>query len=124
VDISHEWGSDLLIGPTGDFVTVTGVERGQQRLLRRLLTSPGDYIWHPDYGAGLARFIGQPGNTLQIRAVIRSQIFKEAAVAHTPEPVIDVQLSPEGAIGTAYVHIRYVDVPTGQTQTLSFSMSA
>ena len=124
MDISHEWGSDLLIGPTGDFVTVTGVERGQQRLLRRLLTSPGDYIWHPDYGAGLARFIGQPGNTLQIRAVIRSQIFKEAAVAHTPEPVIDVQLSPEGAIGTAYVHIRYVDVPTGQTQTLSFSMSA
>ena len=124
MDISHQWGADLLIGSTGDLVTVTGVQRGQQRLLRRLLTSPGDYIWHPDYGAGLARFIGQPGNALQIRAVIRSQIFKEVAVARTPEPVIDVQFSPAGAVGAAYVHIRYVDAPTGQTQTLFFSVSA
>jgi len=123
VDISHQWGSDFLIGPTGDLVTATGVQRGQQRLLRRLVTSPGDYIWHPDYGAGLARFIGQPGDALQIRAVIRSQIFKEAAVARLPEPVIDVQFSPAGAVGTVYVHIRYVDAPTGQTQVLSFSVS-
>ena len=124
MDISHQWGADLLIGPTGDLVTVTGVQRGQQRLLRRLLTSPGDYIWHPDYGAGLARFIGQPGDALQIRAVIRSQIFKEAAVARTPEPVIDVQFSPAGAVGTVYVHIRYVDATTSRTETLSFSVSA
>lgn len=124
MDMSHQWGSDLVTGPTGDLATVTGVQRGQQRLLRRLLTSPGDYIWHPDYGAGLARFIGQPGNVLQIRAVIRSQIFKEAAVARTPEPVIDVEFSPSGAVGTVYVHIRYVDAPTRETQTLSFSVSA
>ena len=68
--------------------------------------------------------IGQPGNALQIRAVIRSQIFKEAMVARTPEPVIDVLVSPAGAAGTVYVHIRYVDAPSGETQTLSFSVSA
>ena len=123
MDISHLWGSDLAAGPTGDLAPATGAQRGQQRVLRRLLTSPGDYVWQPSYGAGLARFIGQPGNETQIRAVIRGQIFKEAAVARTPEPVIDVTFSPAGATGTVYVHIRYVDAPSGETQLLSFSVS-
>ncbi len=123
-DIAHQWGSDLTISSTGDLAAVSGASLAQQRILRRLLTSPGDYIWQLDYGAGLARFIGQPGNALQIRAVVRSQIFKEASVARTPEPVIDVNFGPVGATGTAYVHIRYVDATSGQTQLLSFSVSA
>lgn len=93
-DAFHQWGSDLALGPTGDVASVSGQLLGQQRVLRRLLTNPGDYIWQLDYGAGLARFIGQPVNPLQISAVVRSQIFKEAAVARQPEPLIDVQVSP------------------------------
>src|SRR3954469_9680632 len=122
-DASHQWGSDLVLGPTGDVASVSGQLLGQQRVLRRLLTSPGDYIWQLDYGAGLARFIGQPANPLQIRAIIRSQIFKEAAVARQPEPVIDVQVAPGGAAGTVYVYIRYVDAESSTTQALSFSVS-
>jgi phage baseplate assembly protein W len=123
-DAFHQWAGDLAIGPTGDIETVSGSLLGQQRLLRRLLTNPGDYIWQLDYGAGLARFIGQPANPLQIRAVIRSQIFKETAVARQPEPVIDVQIAPGGAAGTLYVYIRYVDAESGQTKALSFSVPA
>ena len=89
-DIFHQWGTDLVIGPTGDIGTIDGSAWGQQRLL----TNPGDYIWQLDYGAGLARFIGQPASPLQIRAIIRSQIFKEASVARQPEPLINVQISP------------------------------
>lgn len=103
-DAYHQWGSDLITSPTGDIGMVSGPMLGQQRVLRRLLTNAGDYIWHLDYGAGLARFIGQPANTLQIKAIIRSQIFKEAAVSRQPEPVIDVQISPGGAAGTVYVY--------------------
>src|SRR6195256_1132934 len=105
-DASHQWGSDLMIGATGDIGTVAGPLLGKQRVLRRLLTNPGDYIWQIDYGAGLARFIGQPTNALQIRAVVRGQIFKEATVARQPEPVIDVEVAPGGAAGTVYVNIR------------------
>jgi hypothetical protein len=115
-DIFHQWGSDLLVGVTGDIATATGTTLGQQRVLRRLLTNPGDYIWQPDYGAGLARFIGQPANVGQIRAVIRSQIFLESSVARSPEPVIDVQVGPS----SIYVHIRYVDADTGETLILQF----
>lgn len=123
-DLSHQWGSDLSVGPTGDLAVATGPALGQQRVLRRLLTNPGEYIWQLDYGAGLARFIGQPANPLQIQALIRSQIFKESAVARTPEPVIDVSVSPAGAAGTLYVYIRYQDASSGQAQVLSFSVGA
>jgi phage baseplate assembly protein W len=120
-DVWHQFGSDLLLGPTGDLAPVSGAALGQQRVLRRLLTNPGDYIWQPGYGAGLARFIGQPARVAQIRAVIRGQIFKEAAVARFPEPAIDVQYDGEG---TVYVHVRYVDAATGETQVLGFSVNA
>ena len=122
-DAWHQFGGDLMVGATGDLAGASGATPGQQRVLRRLLTNPGDYIWQLDYGAGLARFIGRPVNPQQISAVVRSQIFKEAAVARQPEPVIDVQISPGGATGTVYVYIRYVDADSGQTQVLSFSVT-
>ena len=117
-DIFHSFGADLVASPTGDIAPATGAMLGQQRVLRRLLTNPADYIWQQGYGAGLAQFVGQPAATGRIRATIRSQIFKEAAVARTPEPVIDVSFDHAG---TVYVHIRYADAATGQTQLLSFS---
>lgn len=89
-------------------------------MLRRLLTNAGDYIWQLKYGAGLARFVGQPANTRQIRAVIRAQIFQEAVVARVPEPIIAVTINSSG---TVYVEIRYVDADTGQVQVLSFSVA-
>ena len=45
LDISHYWGEDLGIGPTGDLGLAAGSPQVQQRILRRLLTNPGDYIW-------------------------------------------------------------------------------
>jgi hypothetical protein len=61
---------------------------------------------------------------MQITATIRSQIFQEAAVAQTPEPVIDVQVSPAGALSTVYVNIRYTDSLSDETQVLTFSVSS
>ncbi len=122
-DLAHQWGSDLDFGPTGDLAVVVGPLLGQQRVLRRLLTNPLDYIWQPTYGAGLAGFIGQPAKALKIRATIRSQIFKEAAVSQTPEPTIELTLSAGGVSGEVYVHILYCDLQTEQTQVLAFSVS-
>ena len=122
-DIYHVWDSDLSTSATGDLAIVSGSTLGQQRVLRRLLTNPGDYIWHIDYGAGLASFVGAPASETQIMATIRSQIFQEAAVAQTPEPIINVQISPAGASSTIYVDIRYTDSISGETQMLTFSVS-
>jgi phage baseplate assembly protein W len=119
-DLAHQFGSDLSVGPTGDVATVSGSTLGQQRVLRRLLTNAGDYIWQLGYGAGLAQFVGQPADAMRIRAVIRSQIFKETAVARTPEPTIDV--ASDGA-GTVSVQVSYADAETKQTQLLGFTLS-
>ena len=122
-DLFHVWETDLTTSATGDLALVSGSVLGQQRVLRRLLTNPGDYIWHTDYGAGLAAFVGTPANEALIKATIRSQIFQEAAVARTPEPIIDVQISPAGAFSTVYVDIRYTDSLSGETQMLTFTVS-
>ena len=59
-DAALIWGGDLGAGNTGDIALASGTILGQQRILRRLLTNPGDYIWHTEYGAGLAQFVGSP----------------------------------------------------------------
>ena len=118
-DLLHQFGSDLSVGPTGDLATVSGSMLGQQRVLRRLLTNPADYIWHLGYGAGLAQFVGQPADAMRVRAVIRGQIFKETAVARTPEPTIDVV--SDGA-GTVSAQVSYADAGTGRTQLLGLTL--
>ena len=120
-DLSHFYGGDLAVAPGGDLATVTATQLGQQRVLRRLLTNPGDYLWNPAYGAGLAQFVGQPASAARIRSVIRGQIFQESAVARSPEPAIDVAADASGAVA---VQIRYADSTTGETQMLSFTVGA
>jgi hypothetical protein len=120
-DAALLWGGDLSASPTGDIALVGGTTLGQQRVLRRLLTNPGDYIWHLQYGAGLAQFVGKTCDVAAINAAIRSQIFMESSVARLPEPVIDVQNAQNGSV---YVYIRYVDAQTTATQVLAFSVGA
>ncbi len=118
-DLHHAWAGDLSAGPTGDLATVSGPALGTERVLRRLLTNPGDYIWQPGYGAGLARFVGQPADPAAIRALIREQMAREPAVAPVPEPVIDVQSDPGGTLS---VQVRYADADTADAQTLSLQL--
>jgi len=123
-DIDHQWGSDLSFGPTGDIALVSGSAMGQERVLRRLLTNPLDYIWQPAYGAGLATFVGEPATATRIQAVIRSQIFNESAVAKDPEPTINITIDPGGSMDDVYVQVLYVDAITRQTQVLTLSVGS
>jgi hypothetical protein len=117
-DLDHDFGGDLALSPTGDLATVSGTVLGQQRVLRRLLTNAGDYIWQLDYGAGLPATIGTPVAAAAIEGLVRSQIFLEAAVARSPAPVIAVQASG----GLVSLGIRYADAETNTTQTLGVSL--
>ena len=118
-DLQMDWAGDLSTSLTGDLVTVDGPELGTERVLRRLLTNPGDYIWHPEYGAGLGQYVGQPADPSAIQALILSQMLLETAVAPVPEPVISVQLDAGGSL---YVQIRYADAQTAQAQALTINL--
>lgn len=121
-DVDHQWGSDLSLSSTGDIAVVTGVTLSQERVLRRLMTTPLDYIWQPAYGAGLAGFVGVAANELQVQSVIRGQMFKESSVSQNPQPTIGVTISPGGAASSVYVEVLYAGSYSGQTHILEFSV--
>ncbi len=120
-DIANLWGNDLSTSPTGDLALVSGDALTQQRVVRRLLTSIGDYIWQLSYGAGLPGLVGQPQKISATKAIIRAQIFNEPSVATNPEPVINVTADQTGGV---FVSILYVDATSGVTQALSFPSGA
>ncbi|WP_028534226.1 hypothetical protein [Paludibacterium yongneupense] len=119
IDLYHYVGSDLSKSPSGDLKPVTGLERGKQRVLRRLMTNPGDYIFHPDYGAGLGRKVGDIVNVKEWKALILGQMLLESCVAADPEPTVDVKVIEGGAS----VFIQYTDSGTGETAALSFDVT-
>lgn len=123
-DVSHFWGQDLAVSNTQDIDLVTGTVWGQQKVLRRLLTNPGDYLFQPDYGAGLPAYVGQTTDVAKITALIKSQIALESVVAPTPAPVITVSNAANSTDASALaITIAYTDAPTGSAQVLSFSLS-
>lgn len=110
-DLAQPWGSDLSWSLSGDLATVSGTEWSQQRIIRRLLTAPGSYIWHPDYGAGLPEKIGTLATNVAIEAVVRSQMLMEDAVSQSPPPTVTVS-RPQ--LSMVQIDIGYTDA---QTQT-------
>ena len=125
-DIYQEIGSaitsDLYPSVTGDLLDIADSTKTKQRILRRLLTNPGDDIWHPNYGAGLQRYIGMPLSEdllSEISALITSQILLENTVSQNPAPTITLN-----AYGTFLsCAITYYDAVQQQIQSLSFNLS-
>lgn len=116
-------GSDIKFASSGDFLTVDGNQKTQQRIMRRLLTNPGSYIWHPTFGAGVPRFIGKQmsGQEInQLKALCVSQILLEETVAKIPAPTVNItQLKPY----VIEITIGYTDAVTNQSQLLTFNIN-
>ena len=118
-DLHLGWAGDVASSETGDLAVVDRPGLGTERVLRRLLTNPGAYIWHPDYGAGLGRYVGQPIDAAGIEALIRSQMELEPAVAREPEPVVIVRAD---AAGSLFVQVRYADADTAESRALNIEL--
>lgn len=115
-DVAHVMGQDLQLSTTGDLLLVDADAETQQRVLHRLLTSAGTYIWQLSYGAGLPALVGSVASRQQITAIIRAQMAYEASVASSPEP----QIVLEGdVINEISATITYTDDGTRQVQTLT-----
>lgn len=119
-DSAQYFSQDLMLGATGDLQVADSVLLSQQRILRRLLTNPGDYIWEPDYGAGLPRMIGQPFDLAAVKALVLSQMYLESSVQQQPAPQISATPIQNGI----YMEIKYIEVDSGLPTTLTFDVTA
>ncbi len=118
-DLALEFGGDLAVGPTGDLQLARGPDLTRQRVLRRLLTNTGSYIWQLNYGAGLGTFVGKAGAPAAVAGIVRTQILREAAVAPTPAPTVQAVLADDGTVAAT---VQYTDASNGQAASLSFSV--
>jgi hypothetical protein len=118
-DAYHNFGQDLVASANGDLLTVDSLLESQQRVLRRLFTNPGDYIWQPIYGAGLPAKVGDPFDVATIESIVQSQMFLEDSVVRTPPPDVEVASFPNGM----YVDISYTEADSDQEVVLSFPVT-
>jgi hypothetical protein len=118
-DIALTFGGDLAVGATGDIALADGPALTQQRVLRRLLTNEGAYIWQLAYGAGLGQFVGLPNAPAAIQAVARSQLMQEAAIAASPPPSASAADNQDSSVTLT---IRYTDAVTQQTNLLTITV--
>jgi hypothetical protein len=115
----HNFGQDLVASANGDLLTADSLLESEQRVLRRLLTNPSDYIWHPEYGAGLPAKIGDPFDVATIESIVQSQMFLEESVVRTPPPDVEVASFPNGM----YVNITYTEADSDQEVVLNFPVT-
>ena len=118
-DLSHTFGGDLAVSANGDLLTADSLSLSQQRVLRRLLTNPGDYIWQPNYGAGLPAMIGQPISVAAVQSTIIAQMYLERTVMRNPAPVVTVSPLANGM----FVQIQYTEADSQLPTVLRFSVN-
>ena len=108
VDLMLNWGGDLEVGATGDLRLTAASDAVRERVLRRLLTNLGAYIWHLDYGGGLGSLVGSPVREGYLQSIVNRQMRMEQSIATTPEPTVSMN-SNAGSPNTLYLTIKYRD---------------
>jgi phage baseplate assembly protein W len=119
-DLSQDWQQDLQLTPAGSLaLTSTQSQLTRQSLIRRLLTTPGSYIWDPGYGAGLGRFVGSPAVPAETKGLVRAQALLENTVAS----VSSVTVNADGTTVSCALAYVSTDAPNA-IQTLTLSVNA
>lgn len=119
VDFLAPFGEDLSLGPgldlglagptTADFTFVDSQTELIQRIIRRLLTNPGEWPPFKSYGGGLRKWINEPltfQSTLYIKNDIISQLMQEPDIAGIPSPIVDLARITEGLLVTIKVFTK------------------
>lgn len=118
--LSHVVGGDLVLASNATIATVSDAEETKQKILRRLCTNPGGYIWHTDYGAGLPAMVGMAMDAGTIQSVVQQQMTQESGVDQTQPVTVSVTSTPAGLFRC---DISYTDSQTQTVQALTYQAS-
>jgi hypothetical protein len=121
MDTSQYFNSDWELDSRNDLLRAYQPTEGNQRIIRRLLTAPGQYVWHPTYGAGVGAFIGKglsDKDANKLKATINAQIYQEPFVAQSPPAKITLQRSDNGLLCV----IQYYNLVKEDYEVVNFTI--
>ncbi len=90
-DIKYMRG-DMVVTPAGDWAVVEGVDAIRQSVLHEALTSPGEFVFRPEYGMGLAALVKGPLSRAALDAAqnrIRERLTKNPRIARVREALLE-----------------------------------
>jgi hypothetical protein len=98
-----EYGGDFQLNQNGGLQSATGWTGVRQRITRAFLTNPAtnnvgqgplppDYIFHPEYGTGAQRDIGENVSNSQLSTVV-AKLQQAAAQDPAVNPSVPVQVA-------------------------------
>ena len=83
---------DLQLTASGDYATIDGFEALRQAIRIRLLTTPGEYAIHPDFGCGLRQFCKKRATQSDrdaLRQTIIDQLSQEERIQNVEEVTVE-----------------------------------
>jgi len=122
MDIDHTNGSDLKLNSSNDLAFVFDTDETNQRIMRRLFTNKGSYIWNPTWGASIPWKIGEPLSVeeyTQIKNDVTAAVLEDDNVAHDPAPEITLEIINNGLV----CYIRYYNTSSDKHDTISFRVT-
>ena len=127
MDFYLEWGSDLVLTPTGSLQTAVGWDQARERIIRRFLTNrattlpdgsttPPDYIFSPGYGEGAGALVDQNPDDAFVADLtrrMRQAVLSDASVDPGSVPQITVT-QPTGDTYEVFVDCTLSNGQPGQ----------
>lgn len=92
-DVASPTGADLVVTPAGDWKMTEGEEALRQSLLRRLITSPGEWQTRPEYGVGALDYVAAENTQAsrdELANRIRAQFLLDTRVAKVTTVLVDM----------------------------------
>lgn len=120
------WGRDVwfdvnqdvpnyITTPAGDWLSVEGRDALRQSLIRRFITSPGEYAVIPEYGAGVGDYV-KGRDTRAKRDELADRIRVQALRDPRVEAVQQITISDVDDNGSPGIRIFVLVVPRGRTR--------
>ena len=116
-DILFDEEGDLMVSPSGDLETVSGLDCLKQDLRDRLETMPGDLYAHPDWGCNIRMLLGglsTPLNRALAVRYLRLAVLDDPRIRKETVQVLVRQFTTEQKI----FEIRFVPKNSASQQSL------
>lgn len=118
-----EWQGDFLLDEGGNTLLADGDTAFVQRLIRRILTSPRyfdrrsglpiappDYIFEPEFGAGLRRLVNDILSIDEVNRLVNAQVVADLETSNISRPRVEVAEDPQGS-GDVFINVIVVRQP-------------